>query len=151
MKENDFREKMNADIEIVDANIISLTQTCSIYNPPTEDYIPISKTNIDKMKRHCANLKKKPNLSDLYLGLFTAILGFIISGALSGINFDKNFIFSIILYCVCPALAVIFFALYYISRRLQRNEDLQLLDKISEYIIEPYQKSIDEGEFPNEH
>lgn len=155
MAKDKLYEQMQANIECSQtANKIgeesneklTYNQKINICLPAQEKRITINYSDVEKLDKHCNMMKKrKYNCSELFLSSASLFLGAFLSAIISGINFNFTFI-SIMSYCICPTLGSSLLVAYFMIRSIHKNDEKALAEKVQEYIIEPAQKSIEEGE-----
>lgn len=158
MNTNDFSQMMETSVSAVEAennigpdsnNNITYSQPCEILPPAKDTYYSISSTVVEKLKSQCENCKSSlPIISDLLLTFASLFLGAFISAFISNVEFKPEFI-SIFFYCVAPILGFSCLTACIFTKKMSKDMESKLSEKVIEYVIEPIE--LKQREHGNEH
>lgn len=153
-----FNQIMESTISTIEAtnnidsnsnNNLTYNQICNICPPRKDLYFPISVADIEKLKLQCNKNKKSLIIvSDILLTFASLFLGAIFSALISKIEFRLDFI-PILFYCISPTIGFSCLIACIFTKRMSKENENQLSEKINEYIVEPFEVSQKENN--NEH
>lgn len=86
-----FPEVANLNLADDNNDRITVAQQLSIQQPTPEEYIPISKWDLSRIRKRCEGLKTQPILlSDIILTIGSLTLGAFLSTLFSGVDITKS-------------------------------------------------------------
>lgn len=134
-----FSEEANLNLADDNDDKITVNQQLSIQQPKPEEYITISKWNLNLILKRCEYLKKQPQIrSDIILTIGSLLIGAFTSLIFSGVDLTKSWwllMFLVLLPVVgCGAVIVAYF-----QKKEERNDAKKVAEDIDEIISHIYQ------------
>ncbi len=135
-----FSEDANLNLADEKNDIIMVSQQLSIQQPKREEYVTISKWNLNLILKRCEYLKKQPKIrSDIYLTIGSLLLGAFTSLIFSGVDLTKSW-WLLMALVLLPVVGCGFMIAAYFQKREEHNNAKKVAEDVDEIISHIYQE-----------
>lgn len=135
-----FPEDANMNLKYYNHDKITVEQQLSIQQPKPEEYVSISKWDLDKIRKRCNSLMDQPKLrSDIALTIGSILLGAFASAIFSGVDFTQIW-WLLAIFILLPVVGCVAMSIAYFWKKEEHDDAKKVADDIEEIITHIYQE-----------